>query len=162
MRARTHDAVKLRAPQWGMPNFSSLLKSEICRLARKEIRLEVEPLKRSNASFRSEIVSLKKLVRELQSELKQARRAAKQPPAEEPATSELKFRYRASTLKAHRARLGISAADYGALLGVSALSVYKWEDDKVTPRPKMLPAIAAVLRMGKREALRRLQELQSA
>lgn len=40
--------------------------------------------------------------------------------------------------------------------------LYKWEDAKVAPRPAMLPKIAAVLRMGKREALRTLAEMQGA
>ena len=145
-----------------MTNLAALFKTEITRLARKEIRLEIGPLKRSNSGFRTEIASLKKQVRELQAELKQARRGVKKQSAEQPANVELKFRYRSSTLKAHRAKVGLSAKDYGLLLDASALSVYKWEDDKVKPRPKMLPKIAAVLRMGKREARRKLEELQAA
>lgn len=41
------------------------------------------------------------------------------------------------------------------------LSVYKWEDGKVAPREKMLPSIAVVLSMGKREAFRKLEELRN-
>jgi DNA-binding transcriptional regulator YiaG len=144
-----------------MPNLAALLKSEITRLARKEIRLEIEPLKKSAAHARSEIAALKKQLRNLQLELNKARRTAKPKPVEELDASAQGFRFRSAGMKAHRTKLGISAKDYGLLLGVSGLSVYKWEDGKVKPRPKMLPRIAAMLRMGKREALRKLEELKS-
>jgi DNA-binding XRE family transcriptional regulator len=65
-------------------------------------------------------------------------------------------------MKAHRAKLGLSAKDYGLLVGASMLSIYKWEDGKVAPRPKNLPRISEILRMGKREAQRKLAELQGA
>lgn len=144
-----------------MPNFSSILKIEISRLARKEIRQEIEPLKRSLVNARSEIAVLKKKMRTLEQELKVSRKAATTPLfAEREGGSAPKFRFRAATMKAHRAKLGLSAKDYGLLIGASLLSVYKWEDGKVAPREKMLSSIASVLRMGKREALRKLAELQ--
>lgn len=100
--------------------------------------------------------------RALEQEIKLARKAAEEnagPEMEVP--SARKFRFRAATLKAHRAKVGLSAKDYGSLIGASMLSIYKWEDGKVTPMPKMLPRISAVLRLGKREAHRRLASLQS-
>lgn len=145
-----------------MPNFSSLLKIEISRLARKELRQEIEPLKRSLSNARSDIAALKKKAQVLEQELKRARKASKAPAADKQDASAAKFRFRAASMKAHRAKVGLSAKDYGLLVGASMLSVYKWEDGKATPRPKMLPNIAAVLSMGKREALRKLAELQGA
>lgn len=145
-----------------MPNLASFLKSEISRLARKELRQEVEPLKRSLAHARSEIAALKKAMRAVEQEIKAASRASKKAPDDGPSPAAQKFRFRASTMKTHRARLGFSAKDYGLLLGASMLSVYKWEDGRVAPRAKNMPRIAEVLSLGKREALRRLTELQSA
>lgn len=144
-----------------MANLASLLKSEISRLARKEIRAELEPLKRSSAAYRSEIAALKKQVRQLQSDLARARRSTHRASIAEQTSAEPNFRYRASTLKAHRAKLGLSAKDYGLLLGASALSVYKWEDGKVKPRAGMLAKIAVVLRMRKREATSKLDALRA-
>jgi DNA-binding transcriptional regulator YiaG len=63
-------------------------------------------------------------------------------------------------MKTHRQKLGLSAKDYGLLVGVSALSIYKWEDGKVQPRGSALVKIAAVRQLGKREAARRLEALQ--
>lgn len=143
-----------------MPNLASLLKSEISRLARREIRREVETLKKSSASFRTDIAALKKQVRDLQLELRRTRKTVR---AEEP-VSELqeearRFRFRPSGMKAHRQKLGLSAKDYGLLLGASGVSVYNWEEGKSSPRAGALDRIASVRRMGKREALSKLQAL---
>jgi DNA-binding transcriptional regulator YiaG len=143
-----------------MANLASLLKSEISRLARREIRLAIEPLKRASAAHRSEIAALKKQVRQLKAELASARRSAKRSSAEQQSSPEPNLRFRASTLKAHRAKLGVSAKDYGLLLGASTLSVYKWEDGKATPRASMLAKIAPVLQLGKREAMAKLSALR--
>jgi DNA-binding transcriptional regulator YiaG len=53
----------------------------------------------------------------------------------------------------------LSAADFSKLLGVSALSIYKWESGKTRPRQAQLAKIAAVRPMGKREAFAKLAEV---
>jgi len=45
-----------------MPNFASVLKSEILRLARKEVRAELDGFKKASARFRSDIAGLKKVI----------------------------------------------------------------------------------------------------
>lgn len=69
------------------------------------------------------------------------------------------LRFRPSGFAQHRQRLGLSAKDVGLLLDASALSVYKWERGQARPRAKHLEAIAALRKMGKREAQRRLEEM---
>lgn len=44
------------------------------------------------------------------------------------------------------------------LLGVSSLSVYKWETGRVTPREAQLVRVREVLQMGVREARRQIPE----
>lgn len=143
-----------------MPNLASLLKSEISRLARKEIRQEVAPLKRAATSLRSEVAALKKQVRALQQELKNASRATRANPADEKGDGSKVSRFSASRLKTHRAKTGLSAKDYAALIGTTPLSVYKWESGRATPRPNMTSKISAVLGLGKREAARRLEAIR--
>ena len=55
-----------------------------------------------------------------------------------------------------RQRLGLSAREMALLLGVSQISVYNWEQGKARPRAAQLAAIAAVRKLGKREAAERL------
>lgn len=69
------------------------------------------------------------------------------------------LRFRPDGLKKHRERLGLSAAQAGQIMGVSALSVYKWESGKTRPRAKQLQAIAHLRTLGKREATHRLEQL---
>lgn len=141
-----------------MPNIASVLKEEIQRLARKELKANTESLKKAVATYRSEIAALKRRVDQLE---RQAKRSAKASPAKplEAAESDASHRWRAAGFAQHRKRLGLSAADTAKLLGVSALSVYKWESGQTRPRPSNLPTIAALRAMGKREASRRLEEL---
>jgi transcriptional regulator with XRE-family HTH domain len=55
--------------------------------------------------------------------------------------------------------LGLSAKDFGKLIGVSSLTVYNWENGKSKPRRSQLPGIISVRGLGKREAIRRLEAL---
>lgn len=144
-----------------MPNIASLLKAEITRLARRELRIEIEPLKKNLASYRSDIAALKKQVRAQEIELKRLARGAR-APAIDPKDETSKVRFRPDGMKSHRQKLGLSAKDYGLLIGASGLSVYKWENGKVEPRAKAMPRIVEARKLGKREALARLEQLQSA
>jgi DNA-binding transcriptional regulator YiaG len=141
-----------------MPNLNSVLKSEITRLARKEIRSAVDPLRKTSATYRREIAELKRQVLALQRELKAAARPSREK--REAATGEARtLRFSAKGLKALRARLGLSAADFGLLVGASGQSIYNWEAEKAVPRAGQQAALAAVRGLGKREATKRLEAL---
>lgn len=139
-----------------MPNIASLLKQEIVRLARKELRAETLRLKQSAQQLRGEVVSLKKRIAELERQVARqgkARRTA-EPAADAEASSALRFS--AKGFARQRERLGLSAADLARLLGVSAQTVYHWEAGKSRPRRSQLGAIAAVRGLGKRAVAARL------
>jgi DNA-binding transcriptional regulator YiaG len=144
-----------------MTDIAAALKTEIARLARKELKAETSTLKKSVAAHRHDIAALKKRVQELERLLRRAPKANGRTAA--PASEEdsgRKLRFSSTRLAAQRKRLGLSAADFAALIGVSPLSVYKWEGGKNRPRQAQLEAIAAVRKFGKREARARLEELQ--
>ena len=140
-----------------MPNIAALLKSEISRVARKEVRGETLALKKAARNYRSEIAALKRRTQELEHQVRRLRRSVvKAIPAEsEPAATE-GLRFSAKGLISQRKRLGLSAAECGLLVGASAQSIYNWEEGKVCPRAKHLVAIAGLRAMGKREAAARL------
>lgn len=146
----------------GMPNIASILKDEIARLARKEVKAEISALKKASSQHRSSIAALKRQVQALEGQLRRARKAAGSAKSEmEEGEASVRRRFRAGGLASHRRRLGLSAEDYGALVGASGQSVYKWERG-ARPRAKQLEALAAVRGLGKREALARLRELADA
>ncbi len=141
-----------------MPNFASVLKDEILRLARKEVRQAVEGLKKTSGQYRSDIAALKRQVATL--EKQQARIKKKDPKkvaVEADGETSTKFRFSAGRFAKQRQKLGLSAADLGTLLGVSAQTVYHWESGKTRPRQSQLAAIAAVRRLGKREIKAQLE-----
>jgi DNA-binding transcriptional regulator YiaG len=141
-----------------MSNLASALKSEIARISRRESRSELESLRKATAQHRSAIAALKRQVVDLERRLKQSSRAQRTqnvPPSKE---SSKQIRFSAQRLAAHRAKLGLSAKDYATLVGVSALSIYKWESGSTRPRATQLSAIAEVRRLGAREAHARLAE----
>ncbi len=146
-----------------MPNIASILKSEISRVARKEVRSEILGLKKAVAVYRAEIAALKRRTQALEQE----RRRFSKPGAKVASlvTNEVSshtLRFSAKGLASQRQRLALSAHDCGLLVGASGQSVYKWEDGKVRPRAKHLPAIAALRALGKKEAAARLASLREA
>lgn len=143
-----------------MPNLASVLKEEILRLARKESKSQVRAAKRAAASHRRDIAALKRQVQILTQRVafleSQEKRRVSKPTLEAPSGP---IRFSARWLKAHRQRLGISAADYGKLVNASALTVYNWENGKSKPRQQGMAALAAVRKLRRREALKRLEML---
>jgi DNA-binding XRE family transcriptional regulator len=75
------------------------------------------------------------------------------------ATNGKSARFSAKGLRVHRERLGLSADDSGKLLGVSAQSIYNWEQEKARPRAQLLVKVAALRAIGKRDAKSRLEQL---
>lgn len=142
-----------------MPNIASVLKEEITRVARKEIREEIAALKKASGTHRAEIAALKRrdaLEQELR-RLGKAKSKAAPTVAEEGAST--KHRFSAKGLASQRKRLGLSAHDCGLLVGASSQSVYNWEAGSTRPRSKHLEAIASLRTMGKKEAAARLETL---
>jgi DNA-binding transcriptional regulator YiaG len=146
-----------------VPNIASLLKAEIARVARKELRSETDTLKKAVATYRRDIAALKRRVAGLESQLKRVSKGAvaKQTP-ESPEEDQSQLRFSPTRFAAQRKKLGLSAASFAKLLGVSSLSVYKWESGKTRPRRAQLEAIAATRGLGKREIQARLEVLDAA
>lgn len=148
-----------------MPNIALVLKQEISRLVRKEMRGEVTRLRHAVTTQRAEIAELKRVVKLLESTNKRVvKQLGKQTPVPEveDALAPTRLRFSAGGLSSHRKRLGLSAVEAGLLVGASDQSINKWESGKVQPRSKHLEPIAALAKMGKREALRRLEIARSA
>lgn len=146
-----------------MADFAGALKEEIRRLAKKEIRAETGTTKQAVAQYRREIAKLKRQLREQEKKVAfleaQEQKRLEQPRATEESIEGVRFSAR--SVKAQRERLGMSAADYARLIGVSSLTVYNWEHGKSRPRQEQLAALVAVRGIGKREALAKLELLKA-
>lgn len=158
-----------------MRNLATALKTEIEQVAHKALRDQAAQFRKVTASCHREVVALQRRVNALEKLLERQRgapsgaapargRSAPRPkalialaPGEQEAHP---LRFSAKGFAKLRQRLGLSAASMGMLLGVTAQSVYKWEDGKARPRASQLQAIAAARKLGKREAAAKLADME--
>jgi DNA-binding transcriptional regulator YiaG len=142
-----------------MPNIGALLKQEIARLARREVRAAVQGTKKASTQYRRHIATLRRQVETLERQVALLQRRVVDKPAAPAGASAQKMRFVAKGLKSQRVRLGLSAADFGRLVGVSAQSIYNWEQGHSSPRAEQLAMLATRRGIGKREAQRLLEQL---
>ena len=168
-----------------MANFANALKEEIGRLARKEIRQQTAEMAKSATKSERDIAALKRQIEDLQRRLSSLRTqgaptqtasktktSGKTAPKKQAASAggdastsdkqSARTRFSAKGLKANRERLGLSADNYGKLVGVSGLSIYNWEQEKARPRESSIAALLSIRGIGKREAVKRLEALAGA
>lgn len=152
-----------------MPNIAHALNDQIRRLANRQINRQGKVTRKLLAQHRRDLAALKRQMSAVLRSLAFLERqekcrtsaglvrpigSATATPGEDGAKG---LRFRADGMRTHRAKLGLSAADYGKLVGVSGLTIYHWESRKATPRRSQLPKLAVVRGLGKREALKRLE-----
>lgn len=140
-----------------MVSFAGQFKSEVSRLAKREVKAQVLALKNASSQYRSDIAALKKRVAQLESMLKKlAKGGAQKSSIEASKTEEKTLRFRAAGFASLRKKLGLNAAQMASLIGVSAQSVYHWEAGKSRPRASQLAVIATLRKMRKAEILAKL------
>ena len=144
-----------------MPNIATVFKQEITRLARKEAKAFTETTRKAATQYRRDIARLKRDVETLTKRVEYLERRERQRSltTEPEATAEGK-RFSAHGLKNHRDKVGLSAADYADLVGVTAQTIYSWEQGRSRPRDQQLAPLFAVRDLGKRDAMQRLALLR--
>jgi len=133
-----------------MTNFAAQLKSEIQRIARKEVRSTISSLRKGAAAQRAEIAALKRRLAAMEAALKNVSRSVvPKAVAQEESPS---LRWRTAGFASLRKKLALSAGDMGKLLDVTGATIYAWESGKSKPRASQLAAIARIRKIGKRAA----------
>ena len=144
-----------------MPNLAATFRQEITRLARREIRSQTQGLRKASAQFRRDIAELKRHASKLKAEIARLERQVGKDVVSKIAEVHLaRVRFSAKSVIAQRRNLGVSGADYGKLIGVTAQTIYKWEHGQSRPRRSQLSTFASIRRLGKTEALARLQQMR--
>jgi DNA-binding transcriptional regulator YiaG len=145
-----------------MPNVASLLKEEISRLSRREIRKHVATLRKIAAAHRRDIAAIKRQLIELQRRTAALARRKDSEAGSDSRVAERPLRFVAKGLRSLRTRLGLSAPALAQLINVSTQTIYNWEHKKANPRKEQLTRLAALRLMGKREAKARLDTIANA
>lgn len=142
-----------------MPNIGTVLREEISRLSRKEVRSQVNPTRKFTAQHRRDIAALKRQMTQLIRQVTLlSRKVLSAHPDASPNSTAKPMRFSAKGLQSQRTRLGLSASDFGKLLDVSSQTIYNWEHEAARPR-EQLGKLAGLRGMGKREAVARLKQL---
>lgn len=146
-----------------MPNIAAVLREEIIRLARREIRATMRPLKkrvieltRTNASLRKTVPALEKAVAELEKEAETRRLHGVRAGAKELEGVRIGPR----SIQAQRKRLKLTRAEFAQLAGVSENTIYLWETGQVSPKEKRRAVLVGLRKLAAKDA-RRLLEVAS-
>jgi DNA-binding transcriptional regulator YiaG len=137
-----------------MSNVMKELKSEITRLARKEIKGELTPARKAVVVQRGLIAELRRQVNAMQKELNGLKKAVPAPEktilAKEPKG---RFWMTGKGVKALRKRLGLTQASLAKLAEVSSQAVVNWEAQKgkINFRKATAGRIQGIRGLGKRE-----------
>ena len=139
-----------------MPDLKNLLNDEIRRLARKEIRIALEPLMTQIANQKKTISDLKKQIVDLEKLMRKAN-PEKIAEIEEAAENEdTKIRLNAAGIIRIRKKHKLTQSELAKLLGVATHTVSIWELGKSAPRAAMKQKICDLRSVGKREINARL------
>jgi DNA-binding transcriptional regulator YiaG len=149
-----------------MPNLAATLKDEIRRLARKEIRAEVEPARKAAAVYRHEIARLKQALRDQQRLIERLASRTAESKSSSDSSEDMDplegMRFSARSVRAQRKRLKFSAEEFAKLIGVSSQTIYHWEQGKGRPRRAQFESLVAARRLSRREALDQIAHAEAA
>jgi len=143
-----------------MGKLEGAIKSEIVRLAKREMRKTFVPLRRDVRSLKSTVSQLRKAVLPLeriaaqqQRELKKRKVPFKATPGEVK-----KSRFSPRLIRSLRKKLGISQKELAILAGVTIGAAHLWEKGKFRPKDEKKAVMVALRKLGRRGVRKLLEE----
>jgi len=147
-----------------MGKLEDVMKAEIGRLAKKQVRAAVAPLQRDVRRFKRTLSQLVRATSRLEkAAAQQARRlplAKGRPQASEEEVRAARLSPR--VIKNLRRRLGISQEQLAALADVTPGAVAAWEQGRAKPRGINKSAVVALRKFGRRDVKRLLATKDAA
>jgi DNA-binding transcriptional regulator YiaG len=142
-----------------MGKLESTIKSEIQRLAKREVRSTFIPLRREIRAVRLKLSTLSKGITSLNRMTQELRLEEKTKPKLEATAEEVKAsRLTPERIRGIRKKLGISMRALGILTGTSLGAILSWEKGKFKPRGEKKAALVALRKLRKREVRKLLEE----
>ncbi len=142
-----------------MGKVEGVIKSEIVRLAKREVRKISGPLGRNVRSLKSTVSQLRKAVLALQQitasqqkELEKGKTVLAATPEE---VKESRFSPR--LIRSLRKHLGITQKELAILTGVTVGAAHLWESGQFKPSMKKKAAMVALRKLGRREVRKLLE-----
>jgi DNA-binding transcriptional regulator YiaG len=141
-----------------MAKIEGVIKSEIQRLAKREIRSTFIPLRREVRAMRLKLSGLSRGIASLNRMAKGLRLGEAKPKLEATPEEVKASRLTPDRIRGLRKKLGISMRELGILTGSSLSAVLSWEKGKFKPRGEKKVALVALRKVRKRDVKKLLAE----
>ncbi len=143
-----------------MGKVESIIKSEILRLAKREMKKSFVPLSRDVRSLKGMVSQLRKAVSGLQRFAAQQEKALRgqKIPLEAAPEEVKKARFSPRLIKSLRKHLGVTQKEMATLAGVTVGAIFQWEKGIFEPRGEKKKVLVALRKLGRREARKILEE----
>lgn len=142
-----------------MAKIESIIKAEIQRLAKREIRSKFLPLRREVWGMKLKLSNLLKGFNILNRWAKEISKAKSTEFKLEASPDEVKAsRFSSKRIRGLRKKLGVSQRELGILIGVTTGAVAMWEKGKFRPKVDKKAALVALRKLGKRDVKKLLDE----
>ena len=146
-----------------MGKVESIIKSEIIRLAKGEMRKisiplgrDVRLMKNTVSQVRKSVLALERFAAHQQKELSKLEIRLEATPEEVK-----KSRLSPRLIKSLRKHLGITQKELAILTGVTIGAAHQWEIGKFNPKPEKKAAFVALRKLGRAEVKKLLEEKAS-
>ena len=142
-----------------MSKMESIIKSEIIRLAKREVRKIFVPLGKDVRLLKSTVSHLRKSALALERfAAHQAKELGKARTPFEASDEEVKAsRFSPRLIRSLRNRLGVSQRELAALVGVTVGAVHLWESGKFKPKDEKKKAIVGLRKLRRRDVRKLLE-----
>ncbi len=134
-----------------MRKIERVIKSEIVRLAKRQVRTVFIPLKRQVRQMRVKLSGLSKGIASLNRMAKELRLQESEPKLEATPEEVKASRLTPGRIRNLRRKLGLSLRELGILTGASLGTVLSWEKGKFKPKADKKAALVALRRLRKRD-----------
>jgi DNA-binding transcriptional regulator YiaG len=143
-----------------MGKVEATLRSEIMRLARREMRKATVPLTRDVRSLKATVSQLRRGVSALErlTARQNQQRMSEKVTLETPPEQLEKSRFSPRLIRGLRKRLGITQKELAALAGVTVGAIFQWEKGIFDPRDDKKGILVALRKLGRREVRKVLEE----
>lgn len=141
-----------------MGKVESTIKSEILRLAKKEIKAAFFPLRREVWAMRLKLSGLSKGFATLNRRAKELRLGEVKPKLEASPEEVKASRLTPERIRNLRMKKGLSQRELGILIGATTGAVLSWEKGKFKPKEDKKAALVALRKVKKREVKKMLAE----
>ena len=143
-----------------MGMLEATIKSEIVRLAKREVRKTLVPLgrdvrllKSAASQLRKTVLALVRFVAQQENELKKRKIPLEATPEEVK-----KSRFSPALIRSLRRHLQISQKELATLSGVTVGAVHMWEIGKFQPKDEKKAVMVALRKLGRHDVRKLLEE----